>query len=188
MKSTIALGVVAALLHGSAYVLYNIQTQLGSSSPNPVSWSIWAFIAIVNALSFRSMSRDIVSSLQFFTGSVACLCTVVYALYLGRYAWPTIYEWCIFVTGLLASVIWWRLRTATAANMIILGVFIISFIPTIEGVWNVPHREAPIPWILWTAAFGVTIVTIITRKAPRRSLITPSVLLLAHGSIAILSW
>ena len=34
---TIALGLTAALLHGVAYVLYNVQTKMGKSNPNAAS-------------------------------------------------------------------------------------------------------------------------------------------------------
>lgn len=62
-----ALPVVAALLHATGFILYNVQTKLGKSDPNPVSWFLGAFLATLNALSFSAMN-DPIAALQLFTG------------------------------------------------------------------------------------------------------------------------
>ena len=141
---TIALGLTAALLHGGAYVLYNVQAKLGKSSPNAASWSIWAFLAILNALSYREMSGDVVATLQFFTGSIACLLTFLYVLTIGEFSKLKPKEWGLFALGLLATLMWWKFRSATGANMIVLAAAFVSFIPTLEGVWRDPFKETPL--------------------------------------------
>ncbi|MEK7659843.1 MAG: hypothetical protein AAB343_01430 [Patescibacteria group bacterium] len=103
---TIALGLTAALLHGVAYFLYNRQTKLGHSSPNASSWSIWVFLATLNALSYREMSGDAVATLQFFTGSVACILTFLYVLTIGKFSRLKPKEWGLFALGLLATLVW----------------------------------------------------------------------------------
>lgn len=85
--SGLVLGVAAALFHGSAFVLYAIRARLGHSSPKSASWALWAFLATVNALTFRTMSGD-VATLQFFTGSVACVAVFVYMWAIGKLKWP----------------------------------------------------------------------------------------------------
>jgi len=127
---TIALGVTAALLHGVAYVLYNVQAKLGHSSPNAASWSVWAFLATLNALSYREMSGDIVVTLQFFTGSVACILTFLYVFTIAKFSRLKPKEWDLFALGLLATLAWWKFRSATGANLIVLAAAFISFIPT----------------------------------------------------------
>lgn len=184
---TIALGLTAALLHGVAYVLYNVQAKLGKSSPNAASWSVWAFLATLNALSYREMSGDVVAALQFFTGSVACILTFLYVLTIGKFSRLKPKEWGLFALGLLATVVWWKFRSATGANMIVLVAFLISFIPTFEGVWRDPFKETPRSWTLWTLAFLVTTTNVVLRDGKPIALLTPIVLLIAHGSIALLS-
>ena len=184
---TIALGLTAALLHGVAYVLYNVQTKMGKSSPNAASWSVWAFLATLNALSYREMSGDVVVALQFFTGSVACILTFLYVLTIGKFSKLKPKEWGLFALGLLATLVWWKFRSATGANMIVLVTFLISFIPTFEGVWRDPFKETPRSWMLWTLAFLVTTTNVVLRDGKLVALITPIVLLISHGSIAVLS-
>ena len=184
---TVALGVTAALLHGAAYVLYIVQTKIGKSSPNEASWRIWAFLATLNALSYYKMSGDIVATLQFFTGSVGCILTFLYALATGKFSRLKTGEWVLFALGLLATLVWWRFRSATGANMIVLFAFLISFIPTFKGVLRDPFKETSYSWTLWTLAFLVTAATVVLRDGKLIALLTPVALSIAHGGVAILS-
>lgn len=184
---TITLGVMAALLHGIAYILYNVQTKLGQSQPNSASWSIWAFLATLNALSFREMSGDTIAALQFITGSVACILTFVYALVIGKMTWPKRKDWIAFGLGLAATGVWWKFRSATGANMVVLLAFLISFVPTFSGVLTDPNKETPRSWVLWTIALLVTTLNVSLQKGWHMALVTPTVLLVAHGSIAYLA-
>lgn len=184
---TIALGLTAALLHGVAYILYNTQTKLGKSSPNAASWSVWAFLSVLNALSYREMSGDVIMALQFYIGSVACILTFLYVLTIGKFSKLKLKEWGLFALGLLATVVWWKFRSATAANMIVIVAFLISFIPTFEGVWRDPFKETPRPWTLWTLAFFATTTNVVLRDGKFIAFLTPVVLFIAYGSIAILS-
>lgn len=188
---TIALGVAAALIHGVGYILYNIQTKSGKSVPNVASWSILAFLATLNAFSFNKMSGDLIVTLQFITGSVACTITFFYALGTGKFSWPERKEWICALIGLTAGLVWWKYQNATMASMIILVAFLFSFIPTFRGVLRDPFKEAPIPWIIWTLAFSVTAVNIVLRvklgKAEPIAFVMPTVLFFVHGGIAVLS-
>lgn len=184
---SLVLGVAAALLHGVAYVLYNVQAKLGKSSPNAASWSVWAFLATLNAFSYREMSGDVVATLQFFIGSVACVLTFFYALTIGNFSWLKPKEWGLFALGLLATIVWWQVRSVAGANMIVLAAFLISFIPTLEGVWRDPSKETSRSWMLWAVAFFMTTTNVVLRGGKPIALITPGVLCIAYGSIALLS-
>ena len=184
---TIALGITAALLHIIAYILYNKQMRAGQSQPNIASWSIWAFLAILSAFTYHEMSGDTVAALQFFAGSVACVVTFFYALGIGKFSWPRLKEWGLFGLGVLAAFVWWIFRSATGANIIIVIAFVISFIPTLEGVLRDPFRETPMSWMFWALAFFVTSFNVILREGKFIALLAPVVLLFAHGSIAVLS-
>lgn len=184
---TVTLGLIAALLHGVAYFTYNVQAKMGRSSPNAATWSVSAFLAILNAFSYREMSGDAVTTLQFFTGSIACVITFLYVLTIGKFSWLKLKEWALFALGLLATLIWWRFRNATGANIIILFAFLIAFIPTLEGVWRNPFKETPLPWVLWTIAFFITTANVVLRGNKLVALIMPIVLLVVHCGVAILS-
>lgn len=183
---SVLLPISAALIHGTGFVLYNVQTKLGKSEPNPVSWFLWAFLATLNALSFRAMS-DTVAALQFLTGSVGCLLTFLYVLAIGRFRWPKDTEWAMFIIGMLSIVVW-RKSGAMVANMILVGSIIWSFVPTILGVWKDPHNEKPAAWWFWTFASAITAVfTYFFRGGWTASMVMPITLIIAHGTVPLIS-
>lgn len=183
---SLVLGITAALLHGTAYFLYNVQTKLGQSNPNAASWSIWAFLSTLNALTFGASSGDFVATLQFYTGSVACILTFLYVLGIGKFAWPKRKDWGMFAIGLVATIVWWLSRSASAGNLIVLIAFVISFQPTLEGVWIDPINEKPLAWFLWSLALIATCTNVVI-LGKFGSLLTPFVLLLLHAAVAFLS-
>jgi len=162
MDISTVLPVSAALLHISGFVLYNVQTKLGKSDPNPASWFLWAFFATLNALSFRAMN-DTIAALQFFAGSVGCTATFLYVLVIGRFKWPTRREWVVLAVGLVSIFVWYQF-TATVANMILAGILLWSFEPTLRGVWENPMKEKATAWYLWAIAFLITAVNTYTYK------------------------
>lgn len=184
--AALVLGVLAAVLHGTAYFLYNLQANRGQSRPNPASWAIWAFLAILNAFSYAKMNGNWYSALQFYTGSVACAATFVNALFMGKFAKVSERDKACFMIGLFATIVWWLLKSATVANYLVMIVFIISFVPTWQGVRENPTLETPQSWIIWTIACGCTLMGALV-QGHLRSTITPLVLLLAHGYVAVLS-
>ena len=169
----------------SAYGLYIVQAQLGKSDPNPVSWFLWSYLATLNALSFSAMN-DRVAALQFFAGSVGCLATFFYVLIIGRFKWPIVREWWMLVLGSVA-IIGWQQFTATTANMILAGILIYSFEPSIRGVHEDPWREKPLAWWMWTIAFGLTgLNTFLFKGGWTLSLVMPVVGVVCHALVAIL--
>ncbi|OGF26047.1 hypothetical protein A2303_04575 [Candidatus Falkowbacteria bacterium RIFOXYB2_FULL_47_14] len=187
MELATIFGVMAALLHGTSYFLYNLQAKSGKSTPNIASWGIWVFLAALNAFSFREMSGNTVLALQFFTGSGACALTFLYVLSIGKFARPKPREAVVLALGLFSAAVWWIFRSAAGANMIVLLALIISFFPTWEGVWRDPYKETPLTWVLWTAAYGFTIIAVIIKHGQLLSFFTPVACLIMHGAVAILS-
>ena len=182
---SVMLPVTAAIIHIVAYVLYNVQTKLGKSDPNPVSWFLWAFLATLNALSFSAMN-DRIAALQFFAGSVGSTATFLYVLFIGRFRWLNTREWVVLVFGIIAIFVW-RQYTATTANMILAGVLLWSFEPTIRGVWNNPLKEKSTTWWLWTMAFAITGAnTYLYKGGWTLSLVISFVGILGHGVVAVL--
>ncbi|HEY0010324.1 MAG TPA: hypothetical protein VGB97_00220 [Candidatus Paceibacterota bacterium] len=152
-----------------------------------MSWSIWAFLSTLNALSYREMTDDWVSTLQFVTGAVACILTFLYALFSGKFAWPKPREWVVFALGAIAVLVWWKYQSATAASVIVITAFMVSFIPTYEGVIKDPYKESPMAWVLWTIVFAVGALIVVLRDKEPIALLNPILLAISHGGVALLS-
>lgn len=182
------LGITAALLHGSAYLLYAMQTKVGRSSPKSASWGVWVFITILNALTFNVMSANWVVALQFFAGSLGCTALFFYMLVTGKLKWPTPKEWGIVGIGVVATMVWVIFKNAAYANLIIAFAIAIPFKPMYEELWHDPSKETPRSWILWTLAFLVTTVNVVVNwQGQPLSLVVPIGGAILHGTVAVLS-
>lgn len=185
-KYLVVLPILAALTHLAGYVLYNVQAKLGSSEPNPVSWFLWAFLATLNGLTFTAMN-DPIAALQFLAGSIGCITTFLYVLFIGKFRLPKPMEWAMFIVGVLAIVIW-KVSSPEIANIVLAIAIAWSFIPTIIGVWKDPRKELATAWWYWTTAFAMTAVYIaVTKGWWTPSLIMPVLLLLCHGIVPFLA-
>lgn len=185
---TIVLGITAALLHGVAYLLYAIQTKVGHSSPKSASWGLWAFLVLINWVTFGVTIGNWIVALQFLTGSVACIAVFIYMLAIGKFSWPTAKQWRLVGLGILAMLVWWIFRNAAWANTIIFVALAISFIPMYEDLWTDPRSETPRSWVLWTLAFLVTTANVIVNwNGQPLSLVMPIGGAILHGIVAALS-
>ncbi len=155
METSHLLPVLAAVANAIGFILYNRQSKAGTSVPNPVSWFIWAFLSVVNLLTFRALS-DTFASLQFFVGSAGCIITFLYVFAIGKFAQPTRTELAVLVIALGAATTGMTFDNPRGANLMVALGLLISFEPTLQNVVRNPASEKPLPWILWTVAFALT--------------------------------
>lgn len=184
------LSVLAALFQVSAYVAYFTQVSAGGSIPNPASWSVWALLSVLNALTFWRASKDALATAQFFTGSVACVTVWTYSLTAGKFVPLDAKAWFVLIFCFVACAIWYVKQSAIYANLVIAGIFVISSVPTFMGVWRNSNVEQPLAWILWTTAFAVTTINVFRRTDRTKSrwwfiMAMPAYGLIFHGLIAI---
>lgn len=190
----IVLAVAAALLHGTAYSLYLTQVASGASVPNPASWSVWAFLSVINAFSFASASGSWLKGLQFFTGAVMCMAVFVYTLWVGHFAPLTTLGVVVLILSLCACLIW-RLKSAEYASISLAVILLVSSIPTLLSVWSDASTEHGLPWTLWTIAFCLTLANVlrgwneVKRQSAHPWMVTvvPIAGIVLHGTVAILA-
>jgi hypothetical protein len=82
MKESIA--VIAVTLNVIAYLVYFNQMNKDKSQPNPTTWGLWAFITLVDFLSYESLSGDLLTSGIFFIDFIACGAIFIYKLFKTR--------------------------------------------------------------------------------------------------------
>jgi hypothetical protein len=154
---------------------------------------VWAILAALNAVTFWKGSKSALATAQFFTGSVASATVWLYSLVEGRFSPLDDMGWIVLIMCLIAIVVWKATGKATYANLIVGVILIVSFIPTLDGVWNDPSKEQELPWVLWTFAFVATTINGFRRRNEehevdwRLMLFVPVTMLFAHGAVAVLA-
>ncbi|MFA6447565.1 MAG: hypothetical protein WCW31_04935 [Patescibacteria group bacterium] len=187
-KFVLALSITAALLHIAAFVIYNRQMSLGTSTPISATWTLWAVLTIMNSASYLAMSHDLIKSLLPLASSAACLITFVSALTKGKFEKADPIDRLILRLGLLSGLIWWGFDTATFANLILQVCIALSFIPTFRGTWSNPKTEKPLPWFIWGSAyiFSICVVCLRWRGQPQ-DFVYPITGLIMHVTVGMLS-
>lgn len=185
-RVSLALGIAAACIHVTAYALYNIQSKKGQSKPNAATWGIWAFLVVLNAMTYREVSHSILVALPYYTSSISCLLTFCYLLVTGKYDWPEWRDWVYAGLAAIGGVIWLVFHHAGYANLVITGAILLSFEPTYKTVWRNPHKEKPGPWVLWALAFIVITANVAHQRRGFMAFVSPVSLCLAHYAVAML--
>ena len=176
MKTLIFLiSLLASCTSITAFVIYNIKHIFQDTNPNLVSWFLWSGLAILNFLSYNSMSENFIISLLSLAGSIMCSFTfVVYVIKgiitkKGSFKLDKV-EYLVFIIGMLAIIIWaltkfvWSLeenKSAMWTNFLILFAVSLGFITTYRGVLKSPKNEPFLPWFIWSIAFFLQIIVVI---------------------------
>lgn len=186
---SLILEMVAVLLNSIGYFLYFMQIRSGKSNPNFTSWSIWAFLCILNFFSFREISQNFILSLQFFSDAIGCIFIFSYTLMLKKFDHPKNKEIVTLFLGIISIFFWWQFKSAEFANLIICFAFIISFLPTTEGINKNPLIEYPTSWYFCGSSYLLTMINIIILKDEKieRELVPNFVLFILHIWVAIRS-
>lgn len=188
MDQIIILVVLINLIQIGAYALYNKDILRNRSVPNRASWGIWAFITILNFTSYGSMSKDWMKSLLPTISSILCVLTFVLTFFKQKKVKFSRWDLAALGLGLLAGLIWFLLKSATYANLILQFALTIGFVPTIRCVYKNPKSEKSLSWFLWSCAFLLSIVVVISRwNGQWQELVYPTNALLWHVVVWLLS-
>lgn len=183
-----ALVAIAATLHLSAYVVYGRMTGRGEARANTATWILWVFLSALNATSYVLMSGDLMKGAVACAGAVACTVTFAYALSKGKASPIGLWDGAALGVGLLAAAAWLAFRSATYANLILQGGFVVSMIPVYRAVLKDPRAEPPVPWLMWGSAYAVNLCVVILRwRGHAADLAYPCISLVTHSGVGITS-
>ena len=163
MAASAVLGVIAGLVHFSAYALYLRQVLRRTSRPNTATWTLWTFLAALNAASYLAMCRDPAKAATPIAGALACAVILTVSVWKGRLTRLAVFDRGILAIGLSAAAVWWASRSATWANLLLQGAFVLSNVPTYRGVWRDPATERPLPWFGFGLAYAINIAVVLLR-------------------------
>jgi hypothetical protein len=185
---SVLLGASAGFLHVLAFALYNRQMLHGTSQPNSATWTLWAFLTVLNASSYAVMSGDLVKSILPIASSLACILTFLFSLYKGKLSKLDLWDGLALGIGVVSGLVWWYYKSATYANLILQASVAISFVPTYRGVWKNPKKEKALPWYIWSFAYVLSIVVIAMRwKGQYQDLVYPVNCLILHAVVGVLT-
>lgn len=161
MTASFVISVAAGVVQLVAFVLYNIQIFRGTSKPNAIVWTLWAYLTLLDSSSYVAMSGDLVKSILPVASAVMTVATFLYALVCGKFTKPKEkWDFVAFAVGLVAGYVWYEYRSATYANLIVVCAIAVSFIPLYRELGKDRAIEKSLPWALWSTAYALSFVTV----------------------------
>jgi len=134
------------------------------------------------------MSADWVKGLLPIASSLACIATLMFSLLKGKLSKLNLWDSIALLVGIISIFAWWWFRSATYANLVLQVGIVISFIPTIRGVWKDASTEKVPPWFVWSFAYILNITVVLIRwQGQYQDLAYPTLCVLLHGGIGVLS-
>ncbi len=171
-------------------VMYFRQIVQGVSIPNPATWLIWTVIGLINtATYFTVVDGNLFEWSITLTATIGLSTIFFYALAKGKFARVGKIEKFSLCISLAVGILWQTTGNAVLANILLQIVYLISFYPTVVGLWNGTLREKTPPWDTAVLAYCLVIVGIILNwnDTSAMALVHPIVNgIIGNGSVALM--
>lgn len=149
--------------------------------PNTASWSIWTIGAFLDLASYFEMTHDWVKNILPVVCALACMGVFAYALVRKRFKRLSRLDWVFVALDGLITVWWLMNKDATHANLLYQASTLASFVPIISGVLRSTEDERPRPWLIWSAAYALFLLSVALRHPRVEELAYPCVNLVCHA-------
>lgn len=150
---------------GSAFTflsmsLYFRQVVQGVSTPNPATWLIWLAIGILNTVTYFLMVGNLLRSLVLVVVTGWIFVVTIYSLFFGKFAPLKKLEILTLIIAFFVGILWKSTGNPILANLILQIVYVISFVPTLVGLYHGTLREEHWPWSLAMVAYFFMILAV----------------------------
>lgn len=143
-------------------------------------------ITLINSTSYVSMTGDIIKSVLAFTDLFACLVITSLILFKGYYSKLKTTEKLVIAFSIASLFVWFTLRSATFANILLQPGYIFAFIPTYLNVYRNPSAERALPWFIWAFSFILSTIVVAMRWGVWQDFVNPLIAFLLHFGVGSL--
>ena len=143
-------GVGGGIFALMGFLPYIVTVFKGKTSPNRASWSIWASLGIILAVSnYQEGARD---TMPLLTAYAICQITIAFLSFkYGEGGWNTFDRTCLF--GALISIVLWQLYDSPLiAISISIAIDSLGALPTIKKSYLQPETEDLFSWMMFWIA------------------------------------
>lgn len=166
---------------------YAIRVYQGKITPNLTSWALWALIGLVLLLTYRSSGAESNVWPAIFGFINPCLITILILRRSRKLVCPTLVETICLLCGLCALILWYfvqeQQKLARYALYLAIIADLFAAIPTVVFVWESPHEERPVPWVLFIIGYGMAMFAISEHTVANYAL--PVYMVIAASNIAL---
>lgn len=158
---------ILALLSGlvmiSVAFIYLKQVYDGKSIPNPATWIIWFAAMALNTSTYYFIShQSILAVLTPGSITLGILVILIYSSSKGRIGKVGFVEIVVLIASVITGIFWGITKDSALANLILQGIFLISFIPTVVGLLKGELKEGTASWNAAVLSYLLLIASVLT--------------------------
>ncbi len=134
--------VLAACLAVIGNVPYLRNVITNKIQPHPYTWLVWSIVSAVTF--FGQLAKG--GGIGSIPTGVAEAFTVVIFLFSLRYGFRNIErrDTYFLMIALLGLIPWALMNDPTISVMLVVGIDLVAFVPTLRKTWNIPESETPV--------------------------------------------
>ena len=156
------LGLLSGIIALVAYGFYFKQILKSQSTPNPASWFIWVLTGIINAFTYFSVTNGNISqTLIVIAVLFSTTCIFLYSLVKGKFTKISRVEIIVLILAIAIGIFWRTTSDARISNLLLQGIYLISYIPTVMGVLRGSAKENPTSWSIILGAYVFSTLSVI---------------------------
>jgi uncharacterized protein len=182
---TETLGIIIAITQLVGYYAYFVSIKNGVK-PNTTSWTIWTFGNILELTSYMYLTGDWVKNLLPVACGLASILLYVHCLRAGKFRALKKEDYLLILADIVATGLWIWSSSPLVGNLAYQISTIISFIPIIREIYDEDENETPLPWLIWTVSYFLSIILVILRWEKWGDIVYPVLYFVLHGLTWIL--
>lgn len=154
--------VVSTAISLSGAFAYIRDMLRGKSTPNLVTWGLWAFTPLVATGAALSADADGWSTVRIFVSGFGPLLITITALFLSKRYWKlSFFDYACGALSLVAVGAWLVAGSPILAILLVAIADLLASIPTIVKAWKYPATET-----MYTYLVGILTATIVLPAIP----------------------
>src|SRR5205823_3932209 len=85
----------------------------------------------------------------------------VYSLWKGKFTKVSALEQIVFVLAVLIGIFWQTTANARISNLLLQGIYLVSYVPTVAAIYRGRAKESPVPWSIVLIAYVFSALSIV---------------------------
>lgn len=176
------LGLFSGLLAISAIIPYVISILQGKAKPHPISWVLWAIIAVTILINYWAVgARETIwlAVANFVVPFTISILSIKY--WKGRFSR---FDYTCLIISLISILIWLIFKNAVVAVTFSIAADVLAALPTIRKTYLDPSSEDLKTWLIYVVANSLSVIAI--KEWSYGVALLPLWLLLLSSTISIL--
>ena len=156
-------GLLAGVTALVTYFFYFKQVLKKQSTPNPATWIIWVIVGLINMVTFFSVTGN--NWWQSFIVIAVFFCmsgVFIYSIFRGKISKVSYIGIASLILAIIIGIFWQITSNDRIANLLLEGIYAISYVPTGAGIIRGTVKEHHVAWIIAFMAYVFVIISIWT--------------------------